>query len=237
MINSKKFYDRVSGKLPLAQNGSVNIVFLGDSVTHGCFSSGYGVVGHDRFASYTMKFHKMLSILFPSTVFNIINSGIGGDSASMGYARLERDVIAYHPDLVVVSFGLNDHSNLEGNLAALGKIFDRLNLLDIPCVYLSENMMNTSLADDIEQAAGRFVDYAKVTAVLQTDGTMDNLFESYMALARSKGVTVCDVYSKWKKLHECGANITMLLANRINHPTRDMHDFTAFSLINTLFFE
>ncbi len=237
MINSKKFYDRVSGKLPLAQNGSVNIVFLGDSVTHGCFSSGYGIIGHDRFASYTMKFHKMLSVLFPNTVFNIINSGIGGGTATTGLERFDRDVIAYHPDLVVVSFGLNDHGDLKGNLVSLGKIFDRLNVLDIPCVYLSENMMNTSLADDIEQAAGRFVDYAKVTAVLQTDGTMDNLFESYMALARSKGVTVCDVYGKWKKLHECGADITMLLANRINHPIREMHDFTAFSLINTLFFE
>ena len=108
MVNSKKFYDRVSGKLPLGQHGSVNIVFLGDSVTHGCFASGYGIIGHDRFASYTMKFHKMISVLFPNTVFNIINSGIGGDTATTGLARLDRDVIAYHPDLVVVSFGLND---------------------------------------------------------------------------------------------------------------------------------
>lgn len=237
MINSKKFYDRVSGKLPLAENGSVNIVFLGDSVTHGCFAAGYGIIGHDRFASYTMKFHKMLSVLFPSTVFNIINSGIGGGTATTGLARLERDVIAYHPDLVVVSFGLNDHGDLKGNLESLGKIFDRLNVLDIPCVYLSENMMNTELAGDIEQCCPTFVEYAKQTTILQNEGAMDNLFESYMALAKSKGVTVCDVYGKWKKLHECGANITMLLANRINHPTRDMHDFTAFSLINTLFFE
>ena len=237
MVNSKKFYDRVSGKLPLGQHGSVNIVFLGDSVTHGCFASGYGIIGHDRFASYTMKFHKMISVLFPNTVFNIINSGIGGDTATAGLARLDRDVIAYHPDLVVVSFGLNDHGDLAGNLASLGRIFDKLNELEIPCVYLSENMMNTEVAEDIEQACPQFVDYAKQTPALQNGGTMDNLFESYMALAKSKGVTVCDVYGKWKKLYECGANITMLLANRINHPIREMHDFTAFSLINTLFFE
>ena len=237
MINSKKFYDRVSGKITLFEGGSVNIVFLGDSVTHGCFESGTFPKAHDRFESYTMKFHKMLSVLFPNTVFNIINSGIGGDTATGALARFDRDVVSYHPDLVVVSFGLNDHGDFHNNLASLGKIFDRLNELEIPAVYLSENMMNTEYAVDTETFAGIHCDYAKTTAVLQTNGTMDNLFESYMALAKSKGATVCDVYNKWKKLYECGADITKLLANRINHPTRDMHDFTAFSLINTLFFE
>ncbi len=237
MVNSQKFYDRVSRKVPFIENGSVNIVFLGDSVTHGCFSSGYGKASYDRFESYTVKFHKMLTVLFPNTVFNIINSGIGGNTASMGLARFDRDVLAYHPDLVVISFGLNDHGEPEKYVESLGIMFDKLNTLEIPCVFLTENMMNTDLAEDIEKEAGSFVDYAKVTAVKQTNGEMDELFAKGIAVAKSRGITVCDVYAKWKKLYECGANITMLLANRINHPIREMHDFTAYSLINTLFFE
>ena len=48
------------------------------------------------------------------------------------------------------------------------------------------------------------------------------------------GITVCDVYSKWKKLAET-TDTTLLLANRINHPTREMHDLFADSLFETIF--
>ena len=235
MINSQRFYDRVSGKIPLSEGGSVHIVFLGDSVTHGCFGgTGNPRLDHDRFASYTMKFHKMIGVLFPKTVFNIINSGIGGETATMGLARFDRDVLAYHPDLVVISFGLNDHTDHEGYVKSLGIMFDKLNELSIPCVYLTENMMNTVSDEKTEE---RWKEYSYVTAEKQNGGEMDKLFASGIAVAKEKNITVCDVYGKWKNLARSGADITGLLANYINHPIPEMHDFTAFSLISTLFFE
>ena len=235
MLNSKKFYDRVSGAIPFQEAGSVNIVFLGDSVTHGCFgATGDPRRDHDRFASYTMKFHKMIGMLFPNTVFNIINSGIGGQTASMGLARFDRDVLAYHPDLVVISFGVNDHPEHDKYIASLSEMFDILNSLDIPCVYLTEHMMNTYSADD---TAEHIKEYSKVTCEKQNNGTMDKLFSDGIALAKSKNITVCDMYGKWKNLYSCGADITGLLANRINHPIPEMHDMIAYSLISTLFFE
>lgn len=235
MLNNKRFYDRVSGKIPLSEGGSVNIVFLGDSVTHGCFESNPDPrIAHDRFASYSMKFHRLIGVLFPATVFNIINSGIGGETASMALRRFDRDVLAYHPDLVVISFGVNDHSEHDRYLASLGEMFDRLAAKDIPCVYLTEHMMNTYVADD---TAATVKHVSEITCKLQNDGTMDRLFDDGIALAKSKGVAVCDMYHKWKNLYACGADITKLLANRINHPLREMHDFIATSLIETIFFE
>ncbi len=38
----------------------------------------------------------------------VINAGLGGNNTSQAVARLERDVLAYAPSLVVVQFGIND---------------------------------------------------------------------------------------------------------------------------------
>ena len=235
MLANKKFYERTANKNSVYEGGSINIVFLGDSVTHGVFElTEDPYIDYDRFGSHSMKFHKMLCTLFPWAHFNIINSGVNGDSAQMGLARFERDVLSYRPDLVVISFGLNDHENVDIYLDSLSQMFDRLNQLDIPCVYLTENMMNTFSADD---TAKKYKEYSEHTCVLQNEGAMDRLFDAGISLAKSKGITVCDMYHKWKTLEKCGADITHLLANRINHPIRDMHDFTAFSMIQPLFFE
>ena len=50
------------------------------------------------------------------------------------------------------------------------------------------------------------------------------------------GVKVCDCYKLWKKLSET-QDITYLLANRINHPTKEMHELFAQSLYETIFEE
>lgn len=235
MLPDQKFYDRASGKLSVYDHGSVNIVFLGDSTTHGVFElTDNPHYDYDRFASYSMKFHKMLCTLFPGTHFNIINSGINGDTATMALRRFDRDVLAYHPDLVIMGFGLNDIYEKDLYFESLGKMFDILNEHEIPCVFFSENMMNTYSADD---SPAKWKEHTYKTAEMQNNGEMDSLFYSAMDIARSKNVMVCDIYSKWKNLEKHGADITLLLANRINHPSRDMHDFTAYSLISTLFFE
>lgn len=49
-------------------------------------------------------------------------------------------------------------------------------------------------------------------------------------------VKVCDCYKEWKKLSET-QDITYLLANRINHPTKEMHELFAESLFKTIFKE
>ena len=58
---------------------------------------------------------------------------------------------------------------------------------------------------------------------------MDEFIYSAIELADSMGVLVCDCYSKWKELSKT-KDITMLLANRINHPISEMHTLFADSL-------
>ena len=57
---------------------------------------------------------------------------------------------------------------------------------------------------------------------------------SAVDLANTMGVPVCDCYSQWKALSKT-QDTTMLLANRINHPTKEMHQLFADSLYAMLF--
>ena len=38
----------------------------------------------------------------------VINAGVGGNSTTDGLDRFDKDVLAHHPDLVVIQFGIND---------------------------------------------------------------------------------------------------------------------------------
>ena len=57
---------------------------------------------------------------------------------------------------------------------------------------------------------------------------------SAIALAHEMGVTVCDAYAEWKRRAAQGEDTTMLLANRINHPTKEMHALFAELLFDAI---
>ncbi len=215
------------------KNGAVTIAFLGDSVTHGCFESA--VVMHSSFdfqAVYHNRFKQMLNLLFPTMPINIINAGIGGDSANLGAERLERDVISKSPDLAVVCFGLNDiNGTLESYIDSLNKIFNRLKENKIETIFMTPNMLNTYVSPD---CIAELREYAQKTAESQTGGKMDSFMDAAVNCAKSHNIPVADCYSKWKELYYCGIDTTQLLANRINHPKRDMHELFAYELLQTI---
>lgn len=215
------------------KNGAVTIAFLGDSVTHGFFESG-GVMHSscDFQAVYHNRFKQMLNLLFPTMPINIINAGIGGDSANVGAERLERDVISKSPDLAVVCFGLNDiNSTLESYIYSLNKIFNRLKENKIETIFMTPNMLNTYISPD---CVSDLREYAQKTAEIQTGGKMDSFMDAAVRCAKTHNIPVADCYSKWKELYNCGIDTTQLLANRINHPKRDMHELFAYELLQTI---
>ena len=81
------------------------IVCLGDSVT--------GVYYH---TGGRRAYPEMLEIAIRKAVpianVKVINAGISGHSTTEGLARLDRDVLQHKPDLVTISFGLNDMTRL-----------------------------------------------------------------------------------------------------------------------------
>lgn len=220
----------------------VTIVFLGDSVTHGCFDCFFDENGNINTyfkagASYAHRVREMLNLLYPAAQINIINSGISGDSAAGGNNRFDRDVKPFSPDLVVVSYGLNDScggvANVGAYTKALDEIFAKVRETGAECIFLTENMMcsrvSCHLKEEREQAL------AKGFSEIQNSGTLDTFFEEAKKTAAKNGVKVVDVYSAWKKLSASGVDTTELLANKYNHPAETLHYYTAVKVVEAMF--
>lgn len=212
----------------LETRGAIRIVAFGDSVTHG--AQAPGVIDFDTV--YWNRLKRKLNAVRSYVPINVINSGIGGTSATSSLMRVDRDVISYHPDLVIVCFGLNDMGGpYEQFITSLREIFAKCKACGAEVIYLSPNMMNTYVAPDTRED---LKEYAAFTADKQTSGHFDKYIASAIAVAREAGVTVCDCYGEWKNRYEQGEDVTMLLANRINHPTAQMHELFAQMLFDTI---
>lgn len=207
----------------LMEEGPITIVAFGDSVTHGAVASGqicYDTVYWKRLEE---KLHEVRNYV----PINVINAGIGGITAKASLDRMERQVYDHHPDLVIICFGLNDvNGTLEEYLDSLRSMFERAQTEGCEVIFLTPNMLNTYVAEDTSE---QHLGYAAVTAGYQNEGRMDLYMAKAVELAGSMGVPVCDCYAKWKELSKT-TDTTMLLANRINHPTREMHELFAQSL-------
>src|SRR5574344_373203 len=106
-----KIIEKINAKRDMNNEKAVTIAFLGDRVTQGCFecyktSKTSLETIFDYKSAFSTRMREILNILFPEIQINIINSGISGDAAVNGYKRMDRDILAYNPDLCVVSYGL-----------------------------------------------------------------------------------------------------------------------------------
>lgn len=85
---------RVEAKQPLL------IVAVGSSST-----AGTGASGADK--TYPNQLQADLRKRFPGEDLTVLNRGKGGEDAGEELARLDRDVVAAHPDLVIWQLGTN----------------------------------------------------------------------------------------------------------------------------------
>lgn len=212
----------------LIKYGPITIVAFGDSVTHGAVAAdeiNYETV-------YWNRLKKKISSVRSYMPVNVINAGIGSITAKGSLERMDTQVLAHNPDLIIVCFGLNDvNGTLDDYLDSLKIIFKKGLSSGADVIFMTPNMLNTYVAEDTAEV---YLEYAAVTAEMQNSGKMDLYIESAVRLAQDMNVTVCDCYSKWKKLSET-EDTTKLLANQINHPTKEMHELFAQSLFDTIF--
>ena len=210
----------------LSEYGPINIVILGDSVSHGAIN---GYMDYENV--YWNQLKKMLNQYRDYVPVNMINVSIDGTTAKGALNRLEGQVLIHRPDLAIVCFGLNDvNGTLEDYLSSLEYIFRGCIDAGSEVIFMTPNMMNTYVA---EGTPIQYYDYAHKTAEMQNNGRMDEFMTAAIGLASRMGVTVCDCYSKWKELSKT-EDTTMLLANRINHPEPKMHKLFADSLYRVI---
>lgn len=91
-----------------------NIICFGDSVTF-----GYGAASGEDYPAYLRKL----------TQVPVINAGVDGDTTFLALGRLENDVLAKNPRLVIVEFCGNDFIKKiprQDTVNNLSKIIDRI---------------------------------------------------------------------------------------------------------------
>lgn len=212
----------------LIENGPITIVAFGDSVTHGAVE--IGEINYETV--YWNRLKKKINNLRSYMPVNVINAGISGITAKQSLERMEKHVLSYNPDLIIICFGLNDvNGPLKEYLDSMEEIFKRSLESGAEVIFMTPNMLNTSVSNDVDDY---YYEYAVKTALMQNEGKMDLYIESAIVLAEKMGVKVCDCYKQWKKLSET-QDITYLLANRINHPTEEMHELFAQALFEKIF--
>jgi acyl-CoA thioesterase I len=82
------------------QGGPLTIVAMGSSSTQGVGASAPSL-------SYPSRLQEELRDRFPAVEIRVLNRGIGGQDVAEELNRLDRDVVAEHPDLMIWQVGTN----------------------------------------------------------------------------------------------------------------------------------
>jgi lysophospholipase L1-like esterase len=154
---------------------SQRIAFLGDSITDGF--------------TYPLLLRQAITEAGkPGPV--LINAGIGGDTAVGMRKRLDRDVLAYHPNLVCLSVGINDvlrnvtQKDYETDVAA---ILDQLKAAKVDVLVLTTSVLGPKHA--------------------AADAKLGGFNAALHRLAGERGFRVAEVYATMDAARKKGAEV------------------------------
>jgi len=82
---------------------NITIVGFGNSITAATVSLP------DETKRWLNILQRKLAETFKDREFNVVNSGVGGNSTREAMARFEKDVLAHNPDYVILEFGGNNN--------------------------------------------------------------------------------------------------------------------------------
>ena len=95
-----------------AESGKdITIACIGGSITQGSISNGPLDSEIKKRACYADIFFAWWKETFPEVQVTVVNAGIGGTDSYLGVHRVQKDVLDYHPDLVLVEYSVNDGAN------------------------------------------------------------------------------------------------------------------------------
>jgi lysophospholipase L1-like esterase len=94
---------RIQAVLAKARRGEpICVAAIGGSITAG------GLQTKDPKRRYIQQLAQWFEKAFPGLQVRVVNAGIGATNSGYGALRVQRDVIAHQPDLVVVEYAVND---------------------------------------------------------------------------------------------------------------------------------
>lgn len=120
-------------KQRISEAKPIKIAYLGGSITN----------AKDGWRSQTLS---GLQKHFPGILFSQVSAGVSGTGSDLGVFRIDKDVLAFNPDLVLIEFAVNDNGkntmlikeSIEGIIT---KIKQKNSNTDIGLVYTMERSM------------------------------------------------------------------------------------------------
>jgi|GEM_PF-357791 len=108
------FHQSTKLEPPSQLQGVKRIVIIGDSITQQGEAPG----------GYVWLVRHYLNRIYPQVGFQVINAGISGHKSTDMLARFQHDVIRHHPELVLISVGVNDvwHGFYDGHTKGDGPL-------------------------------------------------------------------------------------------------------------------
>lgn len=174
----------------------------------------------DARESYIEKFREHLIDRFELTSVSVVNSGIAGDHLRSMAARMERDVIRYRPDLVLINGSLNWNDQLgttEEYRELLRGMVQRLKKeteADIILLTSNGDLPNNSA-------------FMKMMGQAGAEPTTGERAEAIRAVAAEEQVCLADVYAVWEEARARGCPWKEILSNGVNHPGVEGHEVYA----------
>ncbi len=200
-----------SAAKPLLDFGAkpVTIVCLGDSVT-----GVYYHTGGRR--AYPEMLEVAIKQAVPNANVKVINAGISGHSTDHGLKRLDSDVLMHKPDLVTISFGLNDMARMSEEQYGknLESLVARCREAKAQVVLCTPNSVITTGGRPIEKLK-RFCDVIHSTA-------------------QSLKVPVCDQFAAGEAFRVKDAWAFRCILSDEIHPNMDGHKRMAQELCRTI---
>lgn len=93
---------RLAAAMKKAQNGEkVTVGVIGGSITQGSSATNQN-------NCYASRFNQWWTNKFPEAEIGFVNAGIGGTNSYLGVHRVDEQLLAHNPDVVIVEFSVND---------------------------------------------------------------------------------------------------------------------------------
>lgn len=200
--------DRVTTLLTAGRE-PVRIVCFGDSVTGVYYHTGGRRAWCDMLGLALQK-------IYPQAKVAMFNAGISGNTTAAALQRIDRDVLAHRPHLVVVMFGLNDivRGGPAQYRANLRTIVDRCQNADAAVVLCTPNSVYPNAARPPAVVA----EFAQIAR----------------EVAREKAVPLADCFRAYDALHAQDLTEWQICMSEDIHPSMAGHKLMAETMAATI---
>ena len=149
----------------------ITIVAFGDSITE-------AIIDLRPEQKWTILLEKKLNS-YKNICWTVVNSGVGGNTSREGLARIQKDVISYKPDIVLVEFGGNDACPDKERAVCLKEYINNLDAISekLVCTGVEVILLTFSPIVDDWHIFGDDEKYMNV-------GGLDNFIELYRKASR-----------------------------------------------------